>query len=60
MTLDDLLSLIDSYARPSLSEIHSTDISDPVVAAVEEREEIREKANLYYATNSLYLEGGSL
>lgn len=42
MTLDDLLSLIDSYARPSLSEIHSTDIFDPVVAAVEEREELRE------------------
>lgn len=47
MSLDDLLSLIDSYARPSLSEIHSTDIFDPVVAAVEEREELREVYTSY-------------
>lgn len=43
MSLEELLSYIDSYARPSLSEIHSTDIFDPVVAAVEEREELREE-----------------
>lgn len=43
MSFEERLSYIDSYARPSLSEIHSTDIFDPVVTAVEEREELREE-----------------
>lgn len=47
MSLEERLSYIHSYARPSLSEVHSTDIFDPVVAAVEEREELREKYTSY-------------